>query len=184
MYIKPSNLGRLEELEGLVQTADFYDALPIISRFVEASLQNSEDLISPVSRFMSNAVKTLCLALKLKATALFRQSFIHVICLYHQDITDDLTSQCNEDLISLVNLYYARLYRDTADANFFLMKACLNHEYVLHWKYVSVGEKEVAVKSEIVENELHPYPAINANISTSQGETLVSHIFDEGSLPS
>ncbi|KKZ66121.1 hypothetical protein EMCG_01157 [[Emmonsia] crescens] len=131
-YIKPSNLGRLEQLGGLVQTAEFYDTLPIISRFVEASLQNSEDFISPVSRLMSNAVKTLYLALKLKATALFRQSFIHIICLYHQDITDDLTSQDNEDLIPLVNLYYVCLYRDIADVNFFLMKACVNHEYMLH----------------------------------------------------
>ncbi|PGH08488.1 hypothetical protein AJ79_05977 [Helicocarpus griseus UAMH5409] len=161
-YMKSSTLQNLGELEKLVQTADFYGALPIVSTFVEANLHNSKELCTSMGDgHISDVVKTLCLARKLKAATLFREAFIYVISCCedeegYEEVMDELTSQDNEDLIPLVNLYYARLCRKITEAHFFIIKCCMDHQYVLRQQDSTIQEKQTAIISEVIRNGIQP----------------------------
>ncbi|ODH38538.1 hypothetical protein ACO22_02302 [Paracoccidioides brasiliensis] len=163
-YVKPSTIEDLEELEELVRTADFYSALPIVSKFVESSLQISEELLYNIPKFpIEHAVKILCLARKLEASSLFRETFIHVIAFSNSDdghsykgIIEELKLQHNEDLIPLVTRYHALLCKEIANANFFLMKCCLNQEHLILRPHATSKDRELALISEVIRHELQP----------------------------
>ena len=73
-YRRRREIPSFERLSDLVDMGDFYCALPTISTFVEANLQNSPGLLRDIPRRTS---ELLGKAIKLRSRTLFREAFIH-----------------------------------------------------------------------------------------------------------
>jgi hypothetical protein len=109
------------ELSDITRLAEFYCALPMVSRSLYAALPVSPDFIRELP---SNSSEILVLAQKLRHPTLFRDALIHVVSRWKQKDQDSRNMLNNDQkLCKVVDIVYNRLSMQILGALHLIMAA-------------------------------------------------------------
>ncbi|KAI9846816.1 MAG: hypothetical protein M1838_001139 [Thelocarpon superellum] len=129
LYSRRSILCTMRELRQLVQLADFYLALPIVSTFVDANLHESPGLTRSIP---AHATEALSLAKTIRSPVLFREAFVHAVgqkglCTFNDASASASThapATLGANLTQLIDKHHGLLRARVAEASHALLCIC------------------------------------------------------------
>ncbi|TVY18350.1 hypothetical protein LARI1_G004431 [Lachnellula arida] len=124
LYRERYNVSSMRELGDIVRLADFYCALPAVSRSVDSVLLHSPEMIEQIP---DSSVTTLEMAHKLRHPLLFREALIHVVSKWEEGFTH---LQLSPELTHAITIVYNRLQEKAHKVTYDILQATANNEWV------------------------------------------------------
>lgn len=141
IYVKPYHILSYDDLFTLTELADFYCALPIVSRTLDMALHSSQDF---VKRIPDNRCEVFKLAAKIRNKLLFREALVWIMGPWTRPNYEHLE---DPKLRKIAHRAYTEITSMIAAIDYHLLKDISDEVFVGNWPIQHIAVKQAMDKA-------------------------------------